>query len=48
VIGIDRAKMKLYDVEQSAQVDIVDSGQPPQQQQQQFSSKTSKFKGLKV
>ena len=27
VIGIDRAKMRLYDVEQSAQSDIADSGQ---------------------
>jgi replicative DNA helicase len=27
VVGIDRAKMKLYDVEQSAQDDIVDAGQ---------------------
>jgi replicative DNA helicase len=27
VVGIDRAKMRLYDVEQSAQQDIVDSGQ---------------------
>ena len=27
IIGIDRAKMKLYDVEQVAQGDIVDSGQ---------------------
>jgi hypothetical protein len=27
VIGIDRAKMRLYDVEQSAQSDILDSGQ---------------------
>jgi len=27
VIGIDRAKMKLYDVTQSAQEDLVDSGQ---------------------
>ena len=26
VIGIDRAKMRLYDCEQSAQEDIVDSG----------------------
>ena len=26
-MGIDRAKMRLYDVEDSAQVDIVDSGQ---------------------
>ena len=27
VLGIDRAKMRLYDVEQSAQDDILDSGQ---------------------
>jgi hypothetical protein len=27
IVGIDRAKMKLYDVEQVAQGDIVDSGQ---------------------
>ncbi len=27
VVGIDRAKMRLYDCEQSAQTDIVDSGQ---------------------
>ena len=27
VIGVDRPKMKLYDVEESAQKDIVDSGQ---------------------
>lgn len=51
VIGIDRSKMKLYDVESSAQVDIVDSGQkgntkpkfamtPPNRQ--------NKFKQLKV
>ena len=26
VVGIDRAKMRLYDVEQKAQEDIVDSG----------------------
>ena len=27
VVGIDRAKMRLYDCEQSAQHDILDSGQ---------------------
>ena len=27
VVGIDRAKMRLYDCEQTAQDDIVDSGQ---------------------
>ena len=28
VVGVDRSKMRLYDAEQSAQVDIVDSGIP--------------------
>ena len=27
VLGIDRAKMRLYDCEQEAQEDLVDSGQ---------------------
>ena len=27
VVGIDRAKMRLYDCEQSAQEDIIDNGQ---------------------
>ena len=41
VLGIDRSKMKLYDVEQSAQQDLVDSGQ---------TQKTNKknFEGFKV
>ncbi len=43
VIGIDRAKMKLYDVEQSAQMDIVDSGQMPQ-----TNNLKDRFKKLKV
>lgn len=29
VMGIDRPKMKLYDLEDSAQINISDSGQPP-------------------
>mgnify|MGYP002641519598 FL=1 len=32
-VGIDRAKMRLYDVEDSAQEDLVDSGQGSQEQQ---------------
>jgi hypothetical protein len=28
VVGVDRPKMKLYDLENSAQVNIADSGQP--------------------
>lgn len=42
-IGIDRAKMKLYDLEQSAQTNISDSGQPTEQR-----TSKSKFSGLKV
>ena len=27
IVGVDRSKMRLYDVEQSARSDLVDSGQ---------------------
>jgi replicative DNA helicase len=48
VIGIDKSKMKLYDVEQSAQ-DLADSGQPePEPIPRNFDGGKSKFKGLKV
>jgi len=48
VIGIDKSKMKLYDVEQSAQ-DIVDSGQEEVKPiPRQFDGGKNKFKGLKV
>jgi replicative DNA helicase len=40
VIGIDRSKMKLYDAEKSAQLDIIDSGQTPPVK--------DKFRSLKV
>ena len=43
VVGIDRSKMKLYDVEASAQTDIVDSGQD-----RPVMDHKSKFKQLKV
>ena len=39
VVGIDRAKMRLYDCEQSAQEDIVDSGQ-----EEEYNSEEKKFK----
>ena len=35
-VGIDRAKMKLYDVEQSAQKDLVDSGQDHGQEEERI------------
>jgi len=41
-VGIDRARMKLYDLHQSAQTAITDSGQPT------TDSGKSKFSGLKV
>ena len=46
-LGIDRSKMKLYDVEQSAQKSIADSGQEFEQPQRNNDSR-SKFKSLKV
>lgn len=42
-IGIDKAKMKLYDLELSAQMNISDSGQAEQPK-----NSKSKFSGLKV
>ena len=39
IVGIDRAKMRLYDCEQSAQEDIVDSGQ-----EQEYTSEEKTFK----
>jgi hypothetical protein len=44
-LGIDRSKMKLYDIEQSAQKNIVDSGQDFDEQPR---TSKSKFSGLKV
>jgi hypothetical protein len=48
VVGIDRAKMRLYDCEQSAQSDILDSGQ-----EEEYTNKENKtgpkksFEGFK-
>ena len=41
VVGIDRAKMRLYDCEQSAQEDIVDSGQEQEYNPEEKKSKKS-------
>jgi len=45
-IGIDRAKMRLYDIEQSAQIGLADAGQPPIGSQNKIQHK--KFEGFKV
>ena len=46
VVGIDRAKMRLYDVEQSAQNDILDSGQEEEYNYEENKPKKS-FEGFK-
>ena len=46
MIGIDRAKMRLYDVEQSAQKDLVDSGQDDTPAVGRTSSKKRDFSSL--
>ncbi len=44
VIGIDRAKMRLYDCEQTAQEDIVDSGQEEEYTEKKAKKSFSEFK----
>jgi hypothetical protein len=39
IVGIDRAKMRLYDCEQNAQEDIIDSGQD-----EEYNNEEKKFK----
>jgi len=46
VIGIDRSKMKLFDCEQSAQDDIVDSGQEEEYNNEDKQTKKSKLSKL--
>jgi archaellum biogenesis ATPase FlaH len=46
VVGIDRAKMRLYDCEQSAQHDILDNGQDEEYNTEERKT-TKKFEGFK-
>ena len=46
VVGIDRSKMRLYDVEQDAQNDILDSGKEKEYDNEEKKSKKS-FEGFK-
>ena len=48
VIGIDRAKMKLYNLEDSAQMNIVDSGQDEDDYTDRLDKKFRSFEGFKV
>ena len=46
MIGIDRSKMKLYDCDQSAQDDIVDSGQEEEYNNDESKKIKNKFAKL--
>ena len=46
VVGIDRAKMRLYDCEQSAQEDILDSGQDEEYNYEESKKSKDKFSAL--
>ena len=53
VIGVDRAKMRLYDVEESAQANIIDSGINLDEQELEDYSfdkmfKKKDFSGIKI
>jgi len=47
VVGIDRAKMRLYDVEQSAQKDILDSGKEEEYDNEEQRKPKKSFEGFK-
>ena len=47
VIGIDKSKMKLYDVEVSAQRGLIDTGQTPPTNNFESKFKNSNFEGFK-
>jgi len=48
IVGIDRAKMRLYDVDQSAQDDLLDSGQEEEEITKQFGSTKQTFASFKI
>ena len=48
IVGIDRAKMRLYDCEQTAQNDILDSGQEEEYTHEEERKPKKSFDGFKV
>jgi hypothetical protein len=50
IIGVDRSKMRLYDVEQHAQTDLVDSGQatPDTSITSKFTKKLGEYSDFKI
>jgi hypothetical protein len=47
IVGIDRAKMRLYDCEQTAQKDILDSGQDEEYNYEEDKKPKKSFEGFK-
>ena len=47
IVGIDRAKMRLYDCEQTAQNDILDSGQEEEYTHEEERKPKKSFDGFK-
>ena len=45
ILGVDRSKMRFYDVEQTAQTDLVDSGQTTERK---FEKKLGQFSDFKI
>ena len=48
VVGIDRAKMRLYDCEQSAQDDLMDTGKDEEYESEERAANTRKEKFAKL
>jgi hypothetical protein len=48
IIGVDRNKMRLYDVEQHAQTDLVGSGQPDTPITSKFTQKLGEYSDFKI
>ena len=48
IIGVDRSKMRLYDVEQKAQEDLVESGQGDTSMTSKFTKKLGEFSDFKI
>jgi replicative DNA helicase len=48
IIGVDRSKMRLYDVEQHAQTDLVDSGQTDASITSKFTKKLGEYSDFKI
>ena len=46
ILGVDRSKMRFYDVEQTANTDLVDSGQPTTERK--FEKKLGQFSDFKI